>query len=394
VLGAFELDPDLVHLNHGSYGAVPSEVRREQDRWRTAIERNPTGFFQDQLPDALRGMAAHAARRFGGCSDDWVFCENVTAAVNGVLQSLALGPNDEILTTSHAYGAVLKAMTLVSARRGATLKVADLPAMLEHDEQVIAAVGSALGPRTRLLVIDHITSATATILPVRRIASLARAAGVPILIDGAHVPGQLALDVSALGADWYTGNAHKWLFAPRGCGLLWTAPARQEITRPAVLSHGTDQGYAAAFDWIGTRDPSPWLCFETAALAHDAFGGKELMSRNRELAATAAGDLASELAAPVAGPPAMRASMAALLLDRRTGAAEQAAAIRHAFASERHIMVPVYGFSDALWLRISAQVYNTADDYRVLADACRTLLPRFGVGSCGIPGTIGTNRHR
>ncbi len=295
VLGAFELDPNFIHLNHGSYGAVPREVRHEQDRWRAAIERNPTAFFQDELPPALRRMARVVAERLGGSGEDWVFCENATAAVNSILHSLPLAPGDEILTTSHAYGAVQKAMTLVAARSGAQLKIAALPAVLEDDDELVVAIERSLGSRTRLLVIDHITSATATILPVLRIAALARAAGVPVLIDGAHVPGQLEVDVPATAADWYTGNAHKWLFAPRGCGVLWTAPARQETTRPAVLSHGTDQGYAAAFDWIGTRDPSPWLCFESAALAHDAFGGRALMARNRELADCAARELAARI---------------------------------------------------------------------------------------------------
>jgi isopenicillin-N epimerase len=323
----------------------------------------------------MRNMARHAARRFGGAAGDWVFCENATAAVSAVLHSLPLGPGDEILTTSHAYGAVLKAMTLLAARRGAAVRTADLPILLEHDDQVVGAIVDVLGPRTRLLVIDHITSPTATILPVERVAAIARAAGVPILVDGAHAPGQLVLDVPSLGVDWYTGNAHKWLFAPRGCGLLWTAPGYQAMTRPAVLSHGTDQGYAAAFDWIGTRDPSPWLCFETAALAHDTFGGDRLIVRNRELAARAAVELAEELGARVAGTEETRGAMAAFLLDGRSGSPENATAIRQALSHDHRIVVPVYVFVEKLWLRISAQIYNTTSDYQRLALACRALLP-------------------
>ena len=376
-LEAFELDPDFLHLNHGSFGAVPRSVRLEQDRWRTRIERNPTGFFQGELPEAMRSMAGHVARRFGGRSEDWVFCENATSAVNGVLHSLDLGPGDEIVTTSHAYGAVLKAMALVAARRGTILKIAALPAILENEGQVLEAVATALGPRTRLLVVDHITSATAAILPVREIAALARAAGVPLLIDGAHAPGQIALDVPAIGADWYTGNAHKWLFAPRGCGLLWTAAARQGLTRPPVLSHGTDQGYTAAFDWVGTRDPSPWLCFETAALAHDGFGGTELMLHNNELAERAAGGLAERLRAEIAAPATMRAAMAALCFSGQNTSDETALQFRQALAEEHHIMVPIHAFEGHLWLRISAQVYNVPADYHRLADACLELMPRF-----------------
>ncbi|HEY6578580.1 MAG TPA: aminotransferase class V-fold PLP-dependent enzyme [Rhizomicrobium sp.] len=376
-LGAFELDPEFLHLNHGSYGAVPRAVRLEQDRWRAAIERNPTGFFQDELPGAMRRMARLAAQRLGGRSEDWVFCENATAAVNAVLHSLDLRPGDELLTTSHAYGAVLKAMALVADRRGASLRIVELPAILEDEEQILQAIGAAFAPRTRLLIVDHITSATAVVLPVKGIAARARAAGVPVLIDGAHGPGQIAFDAPALGADWYTGNAHKWQFAPRGCGLLWTMPARQAATRPPVLSHGADQGYTAAFDWIGTRDPSPWLAFEAAALAHDRFGGRELMARNVKLAAGAARELATALRARAAAPTRMRAAMAALWLGEWQASDEVARNVRRALADEHRIMVPVHFFAGRLWLRISAQIYNTATDYERLIRACRVLLPRF-----------------
>ncbi|HLY06395.1 MAG TPA: aminotransferase class V-fold PLP-dependent enzyme [Rhizomicrobium sp.] len=373
-LRAFDLDPDFLHLNHGSYGAVPRDVRLEQDRWRARIEKNPTGFFQDEYPPLMRATAEQVARRLGGKAADWVLCENATSAVNGILQSLDLGPGDEILTTSHAYGAVAKTMELVADRRGAKLSVADVAPLPADDAEVADAVAAHLGPRTRLLVIDHITSATALIFPVRQIAERARAAGVPVLVDGAHVPGQIALDVPSLGVDWYTGNAHKWLFAPRGCGVLWTDPKRQRITRPAVLSHGTDQTYTAAFDWIGTRDPSPWFCFEAATLAHDGFGGAGLMAENRILAAEAAEEVASILGAAIAGPASMRGSMAALLLKPGYHDAEGAAAYRRTLAHEHRIMVPVYVFAGALWLRISAQIYNSPDDYRRLAQVCREML--------------------
>jgi isopenicillin-N epimerase len=370
---AFELDPEFIHLNHGSYGAVPREVRLEQDRWRARIEKNPTGFFQEEYPPLMRATAACAARRLGGEARDWVFCENATSAVNGVLQSIALKSGDEILTTSHAYGAVAKAMALTVQRRGATMAIAEVPACPVDDDEIVSTIAAQLGSRTRLLVIDHITSGTALIFPVGRIAAAARAAGVPVMVDGAHAPGQIAVDVPALGVDWYTGNAHKWLFAPRGCGILWTHPDAQDITRPAVLSHGTDQDYTAAFDWIGTRDPSPWFSFDTAASAHEAFGGEALMANNRMLAAEGASEIAAALGAMIAGPAAMRGSMAALLLRENYGDVEGAAAWRQSLASRHRIMAPIYVFGGALWLRVSAQIYNAPDDYRRLAQACRAM---------------------
>ncbi|HEY1962767.1 MAG TPA: aminotransferase class V-fold PLP-dependent enzyme, partial [Rhizomicrobium sp.] len=208
---------------------MPRSVQAAQDRLREEIERDPTGYFHERYPSEVRGAIETAATRFGGAGSDWVFCENATAAVNAVLASLPLKRGDEIVTTSHAYGAVLKAMQLWAARRDAVVRLAEVPPLVESETQVIEAIAAAFSSRTRLLVVDHITSPTAIVFPIAEIVQTARAAGVPVLVDGAHAPGQVELDVPALGADWYTGNAHKWFFAPRGCGLLWTAPQWQEI---------------------------------------------------------------------------------------------------------------------------------------------------------------------
>jgi len=371
VLGEFQLAPDRLHLNHGSYGAVPRSVQAEQDRLRAHIERDPTSFFQDELPLALRAMAAQVAARFGGAAQDWVFCENATSAINGVLASFPLQPGDEIVTTSHAYGAVLKAMRLWAERKGARLVVAELPAVCESEERIVELIAGALSPRCRLLVIDHITSATATVLPVRRIVERAHQAGVAVLVDGAHAPGQVELDVVAIGADWYTGNAHKWLFAPKGCGLLWTTPSRQAETGPAVLSHGTGSGYLPAFDWIGTRDVTPWLSFAAAAQVHDSFGG--LMTRNRLLAEQGAAILLEKLGARASAPAQMRAAMAAVVLKDSPPDPKLAQEFRRALAAKHKIIAPVYEFAGKLWLRVSAQIYNESDDYERCAAACREL---------------------
>jgi isopenicillin-N epimerase len=367
-LGLFQLAPDLIHLNHGSYGAVPREVQAEQDRWRALIEADATSFFQDVYPAEIRRMAGLAATQFGGAGEDWVFCENATAAVNSVLASFPLKAGDEILTTSHAYGAVTKAMRLWADRRGATLQIAQLPSFLECDDQVLDLVIAAFTPRTRLLVIDHITSPTAVIFPVERLARAAREQGIAVLIDGAHAPGQIPLNVPAIGADWYTGNAHKWFFAPKGCGLLWTHPARQEITRPAVLSHGTEQGYTQAFDWIGTRDATPWLSFEAACRAHQMLGGAGLTARSRALAAEAAEMLADSLSARISAPSSMRGAMASLCLDPLRGDPEAARVLRLALR-KGGIVAPVSAFGGGLWIRISAQIYNEIGDYRRCAKA-------------------------
>jgi isopenicillin-N epimerase len=368
-LSAFSLAPGRLHLNHGSYGAIPRVVQAEQDRLRAHIEADPTTFFGEELPDLMRKMAGHVARCFGGSAQDWVFCENATSAINGIVASFALKPGDEILTTSHVYGAVRKTMQLNAKRRGAVLIIAELPAAVESDDQVLQAVSAAFTSRTKLLVVDHISSATATIFPVARIAQTAKRAGIAVLVDGAHVPGHLPLNVPALGADWYTGNAHKWLFAPRGCGLLWTAPSRQAQTFPAVLSHGTDEGYTEAFDWIGTRDVTPWLCFEISANTHEGLGGVELVRRNRALASEGAALIAERLGAVMTVPAALRGAMAAIPVGLAPPKADVAKQMRRSLTAEYGVVAPIYDFGGLIWVRVSAQIYNQLDDYRRCSEA-------------------------
>jgi isopenicillin-N epimerase len=368
-LEQFQLSPDLFHLNHGSYGAVPKLVRDEQDRWRAHIESNPTGFFRDELPTELRRLAGVAAERFGGRAEDWVFCENATAAVNSVLSSFGLREGDEIVTTSHVYGAVLKAMRIWAQRFGAKVVVAQVPVIVGSEEQVVQAIAESFSDRTKLLIVDHITSATAIVFPVCEIVNAAHARGIAVLVDGAHAPGHLPLNVEAIDADWYTGNAHKWLFAPRGCGLLWTAPKRQAQTLPVVLSHGAPDGYTRAFDWIGTRDATAWLSFEAAVCFHDALGGESLMARNRKLAADAGEMLAQRLGMQITAPASMRGAMTCLTQRPSSLDAAHAAALIHRLRECCSAVLPVYVFEDALCFRISAQIYNELADYESLANA-------------------------
>ena len=373
-LGEFLLAAEFIHLNHGSYGAVPRHVLAEQDRLRAHIERDATTYFQDEFPQAIRRMAGVAASHFGGSANDWVFCENATAAVNSILASLPLLAGDELVTTSHAYGAVAKAMRIWAERCGGKVVRAEIPSIVESEDEIVAAIEYAFTPRTKLLVTDHITSATAIVFPVARIVEAAHRANVPVLIDGAHAPGHIALDVPSIGAEWYAGNAHKWLFAPKGCGLLWTAPAQQDLTRPAVLSHGSPDGYTQAFDWIGTRDITPWLCLEAAIAAHENFGGAFLMARNRALADEGAAHVAGAFNGTTSAPPELRGAMASIRLGPAPAQPEKSRILRQRLVKEFGIVVPVFAFADQLWVRISAQIYNEIEDYDRLAGALRKAL--------------------
>ncbi|HYS47284.1 MAG TPA: aminotransferase class V-fold PLP-dependent enzyme, partial [Xanthobacteraceae bacterium] len=287
------LDPDVAFLNHGSYGATPRTVLAEQERLRAKMERHPTRFMADELPGAFRAAAGRLAAFVGAAADDLVFVENATAGCNTVLNALRFAAGDEILLTDHAYPAVRKAAAYAAARAGARVVEAAVPFPVGDAADIVAAVAQKLGPRTRLAILDHVTSPTAVIFPVRELTALARAAGARVLIDGAHAPGMLTLDVPAIEADWYVGNCHKWLMAPKGSGFLWASPARQTDLHPLVISHGFGQGFAAEFDWVGTRDPSAWLAVPAAIDFHQKLGGPALRERNATLARTQATRLAN-----------------------------------------------------------------------------------------------------
>jgi isopenicillin-N epimerase len=247
---------------------------------------------------------------------------------------------------------------------------AAVPFPLEDSAQVVAAVSSRLGSRTRIAVFDHVTSSTAVVFPVHELTALCHAAGVPVLIDGAHAPGMLSLDVPSIGADWYTGNCHKWLMAPKGSAFFWVAPERQADIHPLVISHGFDQGFTAEFDWIGTRDPSAWLSVPAAIDFHERLGGPKMRERNAALAREQASVLARAWKTERGAPDPLTGSMAAIRLPlRETATADRALELRRKMFDEHHIEAPVTAFAGALWVRISAHAYNRPADYARLA-AC------------------------
>jgi isopenicillin-N epimerase len=286
------LDPDYVTVNHGSYGATPLVVLAAQREWQDRLERQPTRFMTVELPGLLRAAAERFAGFVGAEGRDLVFVENATQACNAVLRSLTFAADDEILVLSHGYGAVVKAVRYIASRSGARMTVAELPFPRPDDDSIVANLEAAITPRTRLAVLDHITSASALVLPIKRMVAACHARGVQVLVDGAHAPGHVPLDVTEINADWYTGNAHKWLMAPKGCAFLWARRDRQDDLHPVTISHGYGDGYLAEFDWIGTRDPSVWLSVTAALDFYHRLGGAALQTHNIALAAEAAAQLA------------------------------------------------------------------------------------------------------
>lgn len=366
------LAPDIVHLNHGSFGATPLTVLDAQRRIRDEFESNPTGFVDDRYLDRLDEVRTVLASFLAVETANLAFVTNATSGVASVVGSFDLKPGDEILTTDHTYNACRNTIDVATARAGATVTTAPVQFPDSSPEQAVESVLSRVTPRTRLVVVDHVTSPTALVLDVERIVARLEP-DVPVLVDGAHAPGMLPLDLGALGASYYTGNLHKWVCAPKGAGFLAVAERHRATIRPTVISHGwnTPNGdrslFHRLFDWTGTFDPSAWLsipsALETMAGLHpDGWPG--VMAANRALAMEARDLLSSRLSIAASAPDEMTGSMAAFeMRHARPGLAGR--------LRSKGIVVPVspWPHPDSQVLRISAQRYNTLDEYDRLADA-------------------------
>ena len=379
------LDPETTYLNHGTVGATPRVVLEAQHAWQRRIEAQPASFLFRELmrvtPDApgaarplLRQTADTVGEFVGARGDDLVFVDNASTGINAVLRSLALRAGDEIVVLDQAYGAVVLAAGFVARAAGAKVVVVATPFPVQGDvtEACADAVERALTPRTRLAVLDHVSSETALTLPVAAMTERCRARGVPVLVDGAHVPGALALDIASLGADWFVGNLHKWAFAPRACGFLWVAPERRAGLHPPVISWGLDAGLAQEFDWTGTRDPSAVLSAPAGlAFMRDVLGLEAMRRWNHDLVWRMAHVLAARWGQAWTTPESLVGCMASVPLPARIAAlgAAAAPALKDWLLHERRIEAQVMAIRGQPHVRLAAQVYNDESDYERLADA-------------------------
>ena len=367
------LDKDFLTVNHGSYGATPKAVLAVQNEWRARMEAQPTRFFARDYAPAIRDAAASLASFLHADPADLAFVPNATTGCNAVLRSLRFAPDDEILVLDHVYNAVRNTVRHIAAQTGARMVVAELPFPQPTADAVLERLAQAITPRTRIAVLDHITSVSALVLPIVRMIAACHAAGVPVLVDGAHGPGQVALDLTAMGADWYTGNCHKWLMAPKGCAFLHARADRQADLHPVTISHGYTCGFAEEFDWTGTADPSAYLALPATLGFFERLGGATLAARNRALAAEATSLLASRLQTEVGVLPDMAGAMGLVRLPVQAATQADALALRERlFAAGTD--APVNAIGGALWLRISAQAYNEIADYERLAELLPAVL--------------------
>jgi isopenicillin-N epimerase len=364
------LAPELANLNHGSFGSTPLAVMAAQDAWRRRIEANPTQFMSRESRPALRDAARRVAAELGAEGDDIVFSENATSAANAVLRSLDFKPGDEILITSLGYPAIRNAALYVADRSGAGVVEVGIPLPVRDADSILAAVQAMLSGRTRLAIFDHICSGSALVLPVERLTGLAHRAGAAVLIDGAHVPGQLPLDLAELGVEYYVANLHKWLMAPRGTGILWARRDLQAGLHPLTISHGYRKGFIEEFDWTGTKELTGWLSAPAGIDFFHRLGGERLMARNRELALAMGRMLSKAWDTPLAGPLQMFAAMAVVALPNAGPATFERSTELRLYLAEQHGIEAAVNASDGrLWVRIMAQAYNEPADYERLRRA-------------------------
>jgi isopenicillin-N epimerase len=373
------LDSGVVFLNHGSFGACPRAVLDFQRALREELEREPVRFLARDLTRRLDTARAALGGFIGADPDDLAFVTNATTGVNTVLRSLAFEPGDDLLVTDHAYNACRNALNVVAEARGARVVAARVPFPLDSAEAVVDAILAAVTPRTRLALLDHVTSPTAIVFPITRLVAALAERGIDTLVDGAHAPGMLPLDVDALGAAYYTGNCHKWMCAPKGAGFLHVRRDRQAGVRPLVISHGansprTDRSrFRLEFDWTGTHDPTAYLTVPEAIRVVGAAlpgGWPAVMKRNRALTVAARRRLGEATGGGLPCPDTMIGSLAAIPLP--DGTDDLQAKLFDRFAVE----VPVIAWPAAprRWLRVSAHIYNQATDYDRLAEVLRTLI--------------------
>jgi len=388
------LDPEVTFLNHGSFGACPRVVLEAQQRIREEIEREPVRFFVRELPGRLDGARQALARFVGADPECLAPVPNATSGVNAVLRSLEFGPEDELVVTDHAYEACRNALDYVARRFGATVVVVPVPFPGSTPEKIEDAILAGVSPRTRLALIDHVTSPTGMVLSIKRLVRRLSEIGVDTLVDGAHAPGMVPLDLTELGSAYYTGNCHKWLCAPKGAAFLYVREDRREDVRPLTISHGATtrrlgrSRFHDEFDWIGTGDPSAFLCVpESIAFLGSLLPGgwPEVMERNRALALAAREKIRAALGVAAPCPDSMIASLAVLPLpdgspDHRAPTTTFSALdpLQDLLWERHRIEVPIVPWParPKRLVRISAQLYNSAEQYGRLAETLRRALGR------------------
>ena len=380
MLPLWPLDPAATYLNHGTVGVTPTRVSEAQQALRARIERHPSKFMLRELwtftgsatrPTLMRQAAAEIAAFVGARADDLVFVDNTTTGVNAVLRSTSFSPGDEIVVTDHLYGGLLTAVQYIARSSGAEVKVVAMPYPAFDAAVAVELLAAAITPRTRFAIVDHIAAESGIVFPVAEMVRACKAKGTTVLVDGAHVPGALTLDVSAIGADYYVANLHKWAMAPRSSAFMVVAPERQATLHPAVISWGLDQGFLQEFDWLGTRDATPWLVAPEGVRFLQDIGFDALRKYNHDLAWHTAQYLSDRWNTPLLIGESAVGCMVSIMTPEFIGSTKpDAVRLRDRLLFDHDIEVQVHARAGRVWVRVSAQAYNDRSDIEKLAAAC------------------------
>jgi isopenicillin-N epimerase len=377
----FLLDPDVVFLNHGSFGAVPHTVFDATVALQRAMERNPVEWLNRRAEELLAQARGRLAAYVGASPDDLVFFPNPTTAINMVAKSLDLRPGDQIVTTDHEYGAMDRTWRKLAGERGAQYVKVPIPLPVTTAADFVERVWSAVTDRTKVLFLSHLTSATALIFPVHELCRRARAAGILAIVDGAHVPAHIPLDLATVDCDIYTGALHKWMCAPKGCSFLWARREVQPILQPLVVSWGWESDHPSGstfvdhHEWQGTRDLSPFLAVSAAidfVESHDwstvQRNGHDLTLQTRQRVNELTG-LAS-ISPDEPSDHEWIGQLAAIRLPQGIDVVD----VKARLFDEHHIEVPVHLWAGQPLLRVSFTAHNSVDDADALIAALRVLL--------------------
>jgi isopenicillin-N epimerase len=355
----FLLDPEIAHLNHGSFGAAPRPVLERQRELRDALERDPVEFLGRRLPELLAGVRGELSAYLGVAEPDrLVLVANATTALNSVATSLPLAPGDEVVVTDKEYGAMELLWTEVARRADARLVVANIPLPTIDGTDLLDAVWSAVTARTRVLFFSHVTSETALVLPAKELCRRARAAGITSVVDGAHGPGHLPLALDDLGADCYAGNGHKWLCAPKGSGFLYVRDELQAELRPPVVTWGRDDSYVERFGWSGTDDPTGMLSLGAAIEYQRTNDWPAVQERCHQLARRTQTAIVEQLGGErIAAEELQAPQMVAFEVPHG-----DAGALQRALRDRHRIEIPVHAVGGRTLMRLSVAAYTSEED--------------------------------
>ena len=390
----WRLEPDVAFLNHGSFGACPIPALEAQAALRDHLEAEPVRFLDRELDSRLDDARRAVGSFLGADPEGLAFMPNATTGVATVLASLRLQPGDEIVATDHEYNATLNAARRTAEAAGARLVISSIPFPIRDPQEAVEAILATVSDRTRLVLVSHVTSPTALVLPVDRIVAELAARGTDTLVDGAHAPGMIPLEIDRLGAAWYVANGHKWLCGPKGTAILWARADRRDGLRPLVTSHGaneerTDRSrFRLEFDWLGTTDPTPHLALPVAISCLERLlpGGWPAVEASNHAGALAARDrLVDVLGIERPAPDGMLGAMAAVPLPLDPADEAAARTLQRGLAEEDRVEVPIGPWpvraarasgepARAILLRVSWQLYNEAPDLDRLIEALRRRL--------------------